>query len=164
MSTLTAPLTGRFTPVEGHAVKVLVAEPSVSISTRLVATLRGEGCDVTTTDSGEGAIARMATGGLDLVVLDVVLPGVGGVDVVRRARRAGQDVPVLFITTRDAVNVRVDCLTAGADDVVTAPVDMDELVARLTVLLRRGPSRRGRAARQGRRSATGAPGGSEEAG
>ena len=95
------------------------------------------GYEVRLTDSGVGALAEVASGVPDAVVLDVGLPDIDGLEVCRLLRREGNRVPVLMLTARDAVADRIDGLEAGADDYLIKPFDIDELKARLRALLRR---------------------------
>lgn len=94
------------------------------------------GFEVTTASTGEQALESMARTP-DLVLLDVVLPDTDGFEVCRRLRARGTDVPVLFLTARDAIEDRVQGLSLG-DDYVTKPFDINEVVARIHALLRRG--------------------------
>lgn len=87
--------------------------------------------------SAEQAEAALAAGSYDLIVLDVVLPGRSGVDLLRGLRGEGSQMPVILLTARDAVEHRVAGLNAGADDYVIKPFDLDELTARCTALIRR---------------------------
>jgi two-component system response regulator RegX3 len=99
--------------------------------------LRSEGYEVEAIESGEEALRAVAqTPPPDLLVLDLMLPGLSGLEVCRRAR-AGSDVPILLLTARDAEVDRVMGLEAGADDYVTKPFSMSELVSRVRAILRR---------------------------
>jgi len=95
------------------------------------------GYEVELAESGEEALERLVQAEPEAVVLDVGLPGIDGVEVCRRIRRAGSRVPVLILTARDAVSDRIDGLDAGADDYMVKPFDVGELQARLRALLRR---------------------------
>jgi DNA-binding response OmpR family regulator len=117
--------------------KILLVEDSRALAEALRKGLVEEGHDVAVTASGEEAIAVATRGDLDVVVLDLGLPDVDGVDVLRRIRGAGIHVPVLVMTARDAVTSRVDALDAGADDYLVKPCAFAELVARLRALSRR---------------------------
>ena len=117
--------------------RVLLAEDDVSISEPLARALRREGYDVDVRPDGPTALAS-AVGGADLVVLDLGLPGMDGLEVCRRIRSEGVGVPVLVLTARaDEVDTVVG-LDAGADDYVTKPFRLAELLARIRALLRRG--------------------------
>jgi DNA-binding response OmpR family regulator len=117
--------------------RVLLAEDDASIAEPLARALRREGYDVDVRADGPGALAG-ARDGVDLVVLDLGLPGMDGLDVCREIRASGSDVPVLVLTARaDEVDTVVG-LDAGADDYVTKPFRLAELLARARALLRRG--------------------------
>ncbi len=95
------------------------------------------GYDVDAVENGQGALSRAAAGAPDAMVLDLGLPDMDGLEVCRRLRGAGNRVPVLVLTARDAVSDRIDGLDAGADDYLVKPFDVGELEARLRALLRR---------------------------
>lgn len=104
----------------------------------LIATALGyEGFDVRTAADGAEMLAAVRDFAPDLIVLDVMLPGGDGFELQARLRRDGQSVPVLFLTARDAVEDRVRGLTLGADDYMTKPFSLAELVARVNAVLRR---------------------------
>jgi two-component system OmpR family response regulator len=122
-------------PKTAHRVLVVDDEPNIA---ELVATaLRYEGFDVRTAGDGAGALAAVRDHAPDLVVLDVMLPDADGFELQARIRADGQRVPVLFLTARDAVEDRVRGLTLGADDYMTKPFSLEELVARVHAVLRR---------------------------
>lgn len=117
--------------------RLLVVEDDPQL-TRLVARgLREESYAVDTCASGEAAIAQTALNSYDAIVLDVMLPGVDGFEVVRVLRARGNATPVLMLTARDAVADRIVGLDSGADDYLVKPFDFGELLARLRALLRR---------------------------
>jgi two-component system response regulator MprA len=124
-------------------VRVLVVEDDPGVSESVGAALRREGLEPEPVDHGEEALTRVAGGGFDLVVLDVMLPGVDGLEVCRRMRAAGDLTPVLMLTARDLITDRVAGLDAGADDYLVKPFAVAELRARLRALLRRAPTARG---------------------
>jgi len=99
--------------------------------------LRYEGCDVRSAAAGNSAVRTAREFRPDAVVLDVMLPDMDGLEVLRRLRGVTPEVPVLFLTARDAVEDRIAGLTAGGDDYVTKPFSLEEVVARLRALLRR---------------------------
>jgi two-component system, OmpR family, response regulator len=119
----------------GHRVLVVDDEPSI---TDLVAlALRYEGFEVAKAGTGRAALAAVATFRPDLLVLDVMLPDLSGLEVLRRLETAGRRVPVIFLTARDATEDKVLGLTSGGEDYVTKPFSIEELVTRVRVVLRR---------------------------
>jgi len=103
----------------------------------LSGSLRFAGFDVVTAVSGAEALRAVTASRPDLVLLDVMLPDGDGFDVVRRLRSSGPDVPVIFVTARDGVHERVAGLALGADDYVTKPFSLDEVLERIRAVLRR---------------------------
>jgi DNA-binding response OmpR family regulator len=126
--------------------RVLVVEDDDAIAHVLQRSLRMEGYDVRLADDGELALEQAQMFMPDLVILDLGLPKLDGIEVARRLR-AEDDVPILVLTARDAVESRVEGLDAGADDYLVKPFERQELLARLRALLRRRPPR-GQAALQ----------------
>jgi two-component system response regulator MprA len=117
-------------------------EPAVLRAVRRGLVLAGY--EVELAEGGEEALAALAAAAPDAVVLDVLMPGVDGLEVCRRLRAAGDRTPVLMLTARDAVADRVTGLDAGADDYLVKPFALEELLARLRALLRRtGPNGEG---------------------
>lgn len=98
---------------------------------------RYEGWDVRTAADGQSAISVIREFRPDVVVLDIMLPDIDGLQVLKRIRADGHDTPVLFLTAKDALDDRIAGLTAGGDDYVTKPFSLEELVARLRGLIRR---------------------------
>jgi two-component system, OmpR family, response regulator len=131
---------------DGSPVRVLVVDDEATLAELLSMALRYEGWEVRTAGDGLAAVRAAREFRPDAVVLDVMLPDIDGLEVLRRLRADVPDVPVLFLTARDAVEDRVAGLTAGGDDYVTKPFSLEELVARLRGLLRRAGTA---AARQG---------------
>ncbi|HEY5455935.1 MAG TPA: response regulator transcription factor [Acidothermaceae bacterium] len=117
---------------------VLLAEDDVSISDPLARALRREGYEVEVKSEGTAVLQRVLSGGVDLVVLDLGLPTMDGLEVCRRMRAEGRSVPVLVLTARAEEVDLVVGLDAGADDYVTKPFRLAELLARVRALLRRG--------------------------
>jgi two-component system OmpR family response regulator len=117
--------------------RVLVVDDEANIAELVATALRYEGFEVRTAADGASALAAVRDLAPDLVVLDVMLPDADGFDLQARIRADGQHVPVLFLTARDAVEDRVRGLTLGADDYMTKPFSLEELVARVHAVLRR---------------------------
>jgi len=118
-------------------IRILVVEDEAQIADFLVRGLREEGFTVEHSADGESAAHALATSEWDLVLLDWSSPGPSGLTVLRQHRAAGGDVPVLFLTARDAVGDRVRGLDAGADDYLGKPFAFEELLARVRALVRR---------------------------
>src|SRR5205807_6830122 len=104
----------------------------------LARTLSAEGYEVTVAGDGGGALAEAERTAPDVIVLDVAMPGLDGLAVCRRLRSKGLPTPILMLTARDAVPDRVAGLEAGADDYLVKPFAMQELIARIRALTRRG--------------------------
>jgi two-component system, OmpR family, response regulator MprA len=117
--------------------KVLVVDDERAVRDSLRRALELEGYEIEVAADGYEALERLEAGYPDLVVLDVLMPRLSGIEVCRRVRSGGSDVPILMLTARDAVENRVEGLDAGADDYVTKPFALEELLARLRALLRR---------------------------
>ncbi len=122
---------------DGRAIRVLVVDDEQTLSELLSLALRYEGWDVRTAADGASAIVAAREMRPDVVVLDVMLPDMEGLEVLRRLRTDSDRTPVLFLTARDSVEDRIAGLTAGGDDYVTKPFSIEELVLRLRALLRR---------------------------
>src|SRR3954453_13314517 len=117
--------------------QVLVVDDEASIVDAVATALRYEGFDVREASTGRSALAAAQEAPPDLVVLDIMLPDLDGVEVTRRLRADGIRVPVLFLTARDSVEDKVAGLTVGGGDYVTKPFSLAELVARVHAILRR---------------------------
>ena len=118
--------------------KILVVDDERAVRESLRRALELEGYEIELAADGREALERLeAESQPDALVLDVLMPGVDGLEVCRRLRRAGSRLPVLMLTARDAVENRVAGLDAGADDYVTKPFALEELLARIRALLRR---------------------------
>ena len=117
--------------------KILVVDDERAVREALRRALELEGYEIELADGGQAALERIANAEPDAVILDVLMPGVDGIEVCRQLRMTGNDLPVLMLTARDAVANRVEGLDAGADDYVTKPFALEELLARVRALLRR---------------------------
>ncbi|HEX9969298.1 MAG TPA: response regulator transcription factor [Acidimicrobiales bacterium] len=117
--------------------RILVVDDEPSIVDAVATALRYEGFDVYEAENGRQALKLTESHRPDLLVLDIMLPVLDGVEVTRRLRRDGLRVPVLFLTARDATEDKVAGLTAGGDDYVTKPFSLAEVVARVRAILRR---------------------------
>ena len=118
--------------------KILVVDDERAVRESLRRALELEGYEIELAGDGSEALYRVeANGEPDAVILDVLMPGLDGLEVCKRLRRAGSRLPVLMLTARDEVEDRVAGLDAGADDYVTKPFALEELLARLRALLRR---------------------------
>lgn len=117
--------------------RILVVDDDRSLRDALRRALTLGGYEVELAEGGQHGLTQIATTVPDAVVLDVGLPDVDGLEVCRRLRHAGNRVPVLMLTARDAVEDRIEGLDAGADDYLVKPFDVGELKARLRALLRR---------------------------
>lgn len=116
--------------------KVLVVDDDPAVRSAVARALRVD-YDVTEAENGTDALEQHGAVPADAIVLDLLMPGVGGLEVCRSLRRQGDPVPVLVVTARDAVDDRVEGLDAGADDYLVKPFAVEELRARLRALLRR---------------------------
>jgi two-component system OmpR family response regulator len=142
---ISSPLSSAGAPVDraalrgpdGRPIRVLVVDDEPTLSELVGLALRYEGWQVRTAADGMSAIAAAREFKPDLVVLDVMLPDVDGLEVLRRLRADIERMPVLFLTAKDDVSDRIAGLTAGGDDYVTKPFSIEELVLRLRALLRR---------------------------
>ncbi|WP_349899681.1 response regulator transcription factor [Parafrigoribacterium soli] len=129
--------TAKLLRADGSPVRVVVVDDEASLSDLVGMALRYEGWDVRTAADGQSALSTIREFKPDVVVLDVMLPDNDGLQVLRRMRADGRDIPVLFLTAKDALDDRIAGLTAGGDDYVTKPFSLEELVARLRGLIRR---------------------------
>lgn len=122
---------------ENRQHRLLVVEDEPSIRTLLESTLRLTGYHVRGTDTGVAALAEAARLQPDLILLDIMLPDLDGYEVTRRLRTAGNLVPVLLLTARTGVDDRIKGLSLGADDYVTKPFNIEEVLLRIQAILRR---------------------------
>jgi two-component system, OmpR family, response regulator len=127
----------QLTRPDGTPLRVLAVDDEHSICELLSMALRYEGWDVRTAGNGADAVRVAREFRPDAVVLDVMLPDMDGLEVLRRLRAESPLLPVIFLTARDGVNDRIAGLTAGGDDYVTKPFSLEEVAARLRGLLRR---------------------------
>jgi two-component system response regulator MprA len=118
-------------------VKVLVVDDEPAVRDALRRALTLEGYDVDVAEDGIEGVTAAATRGPDAIVLDVLMPGLDGLEVCRRIRESGDRTPILMLTARDEVRDRVAGLDAGADDYLVKPFALEELNARLRALVRR---------------------------
>ena len=122
---------------DGSPIRVLTVDDESSLTELLSMALRYEGWEVSTAASGLEAVQIARQVRPDAIVLDIMLPDFDGLEVMRRIRTEQPDIPVIFLTAKDALDDRISGLTAGGDDYVTKPFSLEELVARLRGLLRR---------------------------
>jgi len=127
----------RLTRADGSPIRVLVVDDEASLTDLLSMALRYEGWEIKTAAEGIKAVATARDFRPDAIVLDIMLPDIDGLQVLQRVRADGNDVPVLFLTAKDALDDRIAGLTAGGDDYVTKPFSLEEVVARLRALIRR---------------------------
>ncbi|MGH8791859.1 MAG: response regulator transcription factor [Stackebrandtia sp.] len=136
-----SPTSSRRTPqllrVDGSPIRVLVVDDETPLVELLSMTMRYEGWEVSGAHDGATAVRLAREFGPDAVILDIMLPDVDGLEVLRRMRRDAPELLVLFLTAKDAVEERVRGLTVGGDDYVTKPFSLEEVLARLRNLLRR---------------------------
>ena len=118
--------------------RILVVDDEPQFRRAVERALKLEGYEVELAANGEQGLEAIAAHGPDAVVLDVLMPRLDGLETCRRLRAGGDSTPVLMLTARDAVSDRVDGLDAGADDYLVKPFALEELLARLRALLRRG--------------------------
>ena len=124
--------------------RVLVVDDEENVTHLVSSALRFDGFETITADNGPSALAAVAEADPDLVVLDVMMPGMDGLGVLQNLRAAGSQVPVIFLTARDAASDRIGGLRAGADDYVVKPFSVEELLARVHAVLRRSVPDEGR--------------------
>ncbi len=137
MATLTRNGHEPLTRPDGTPIRVLTVDDESSLTELLSMALRYEGWEVSTAASGLEAVQVARQVRPDAIVLDIMLPDFDGLEVMRRIRTEQPDIPVIFLTAKDALDDRINGLTAGGDDYVTKPFSLEELVARLRGLLRR---------------------------
>ncbi|WP_433430882.1 response regulator transcription factor [Nonomuraea sp. CA-141351] len=118
--------------------RLLVVDDEPALREALQSSLEFEGYKVVAANDGQAALDALALEPYDAVLLDVMMPRLDGLTACRRLRASGNHIPVLMLTARDAVGDRVSGLDAGADDYLVKPFELDELLARVRALLRRG--------------------------
>jgi two-component system response regulator MprA len=121
---------------------ILIVDDDPRITNLLRRVLAYEGYSVTTATTGQEALNRVLERPPDLIILDIMLPGLNGLEVAQRLRVAGDSIPILMLTARDTVADRVQGLETGADDYLVKPFAPEELVARVKALLRRSQEER----------------------
>ena len=121
--------------------RILLVEDDPQLGDGLTVGLRQAGFAVDWLRDGRSADQALQSETFDLIVLDLGLPGLGGMTVLQRARQRGQNLPILILTARDATGSKIEGLDAGADDYLVKPIDIDELSARVRALLRRSAGR-----------------------
>jgi two-component system OmpR family response regulator len=117
--------------------RLLVVDDEPNIVELLSASLRFAGFDVATARDGNEALRVAETFRPDMLLLDIMMPGIDGFEVIRRLRQHGRQMPVLFLTAKDATEDKITGLTLGGDDYVTKPFSLEELIARVRAVLRR---------------------------
>ena len=122
---------------DGSPIRVLLVDDEPELTNMVRMALHYEGWTVDVAHDGQEAVRKFSDTGPDVVVLDIMLPDVDGLQILQRVREVETYTPVLFLTARDSVTDRVTGLTSGADDYMTKPFSLEELVARLRGLLRR---------------------------
>ena len=124
-------------PVNDKGRRVLVVDDERNITELVAMALRYEGYEVRTAATGQEALDAVRNFQPALMVLDVMLPDIDGIEVLRRTLSSGRKVPTIFLTAKDATEDKVHGLTVGGDDYVTKPFSLEELMARVRVVLRR---------------------------
>ncbi|MBB3115412.1 response regulator transcription factor [Corynebacterium bovis] len=120
-----------------QSTKVLVVDDEQNISDLIKVSLKFQGFEVETADNGDDAVALARSFRPDAFILDVMMPGMDGFTLLSRLRAEGHEAPALFLTAKDGVEDRIHGLTIGADDYVTKPFSLEEVITRLRVILRR---------------------------
>jgi two-component system response regulator CiaR len=128
---------GRMDRKRGSAMRILAVEDDRSLLQAIADVLKEEGYQVDCADRGDEGYLLAEKGIHDLLVLDIMMPGLDGLSMVKKLRAKGNQTPVLFLTARDSVEARVQGLDAGADDYLVKPFAVEELLARTRALLRR---------------------------
>lgn len=121
-----------------QGVKVLVVDDEPNIVELLTVSLKFQGFEVESANSGQDALELARSWRPDAYILDVMMPGMDGFELLGKLRQEGLDGPVLYLTAKDGVDQRIHGLTIGADDYVTKPFSLEEVITRLRVIMRRG--------------------------
>ncbi|MET0990046.1 MAG: response regulator transcription factor [Glaciihabitans sp.] len=122
---------------DGSPIRAVVVDDEDSLTDLLSMALRYEGWDVRLASDGQKALSVVREFRPDVIVLDIMLPDIDGLQVLQRLRADGNQTPILFLTAKDSLDDRIAGLTVGGDDYVTKPFSLEELVARLRALIRR---------------------------
>lgn len=117
--------------------KILLVEDDPNLADGLLMNLEGEAYEVVHVSHGDQALEEFERGNFDLLLLDIMLPGMDGLTICKKIRAGGSTVPILFITARDQTDQKVEGLLAGGDDYITKPFDVAELLARIQGIFRR---------------------------
>lgn len=117
--------------------RILIAEDEKSLNRVITKRLKAEGYSVDSCFDGEEAILFCTTGEFDAIILDIMMPKLSGIDVLKNLRSSGNETPVIFLTAKDSVADRVEGLDAGAEDYLVKPFAFEELLARIRVLTRK---------------------------
>jgi two-component system OmpR family response regulator len=137
VSSVPDPTQRRLSHPDGSPIRALVVDDEPMLTELMSMALRYEGWDVRAAADGGSAVRAAHEHRPDVVLLDVMLPDIDGLEVLRRLREAEPDLPVLFLTAKDAVRDRIAGITAGAHDYVTKPFSVEEVVARMRGMVRR---------------------------
>jgi len=119
------------------AKRILLVEDEKHIAEGIILNLEQEGYEIVCASDGNQALEYYSHGKYDLIILDIMLPGIDGLEVCRRIRNKLGTEPIMFLTARDSLDDRKDGLTIGADDYITKPFDLEELILRIKAIFRR---------------------------
>ncbi len=138
MPRIARPRTIDVTGIDGvHTMRILIIEDEVSLQQQIAASLRDKGYAVDCVGNGEEGLYLGAEVTFDMAVIDLGLPGISGIEVIRQLREAGRRLPILILTARGRWQDKVKGLASGADDYLVKPFHMEELIARINALIRR---------------------------
>ena len=132
-----APPANSDTHTDGTPIRILIVEDDSTLSELLAMTVSAEGWQAQTVADGGVALLEVRKFQPDAIILDIMIPGIDGIEVARRLRERGDDTPILFLTAKDELSDRIKGLKVGGDDYVTKPFSLEELVLRLRALVRR---------------------------